>query len=215
MKAIVFTQYGRPEDLELEEVPRPEPKADELLVRVFASSINSWDWEYLTGTPFVNRLMFGLTKPRPGKQRLGADIAGIVEQVGKDVTRFRPGDEVFGDLSEAWGGFAEYACISENAVAAKPANLSFEQAASVPQAGILAWQAIRLAGELRAGQTVLINGAGGGVGTLAIQLAKLSGADVTGIDAAHKLGTILDAGALTMPSTTRSKILHICKRPMT
>ena len=195
MKAIVFTRYGRAEDLELREVPRPKPKADQVLVRVYASSVNSWDWEYLNGTPMVNRLMFGLTKPRPGKQRLGADIAGIVEDVGKDVTRVRPGDEVFGDLSESWGGFAEYACISETAVEAKPANLGFEEAASVPQAGVLAWQALRLAGELRAGQAVLINGAGGGVGTFAIQLAKRIGAEVTGVDAAHKLEAILDVGA--------------------
>ena len=134
MKAIVFTRYGTPDGLELKDVPRPEPKAGELLVKVHASSINSWDWEYLNGTPFVNRVMFGLFKPKTGKQRLGADIAGTVEAVGRDVTRFRPGDEVFGDLWDKWGGFAEYACTDQHAVEAKPDNLTFELAARCPLA---------------------------------------------------------------------------------
>jgi NADPH:quinone reductase-like Zn-dependent oxidoreductase len=195
MKAIVFTRYGTPDDLELKDVPRPEPKAGELLVKVHASSINSWDWEYLNGTPFVNRLVFGLFKPKPGKQRLGADIAGTVEAVGRDVTRFRPGDEVFGDLWDRWGGFAEYACADQDAVEAKPENLTFEEAAAVPQAGVLALQALRQADQQELGQAVLINGAGGGVGTFAIQLAKLSGAEVTGVDAAHKLDVVRELGA--------------------
>lgn len=195
MKAIVFTQYGRPDLLELKEVPKPEPGANELLVKIHASSINSWDWEYLMGTPFANRLMFGLFKPKPGKQCLGADIAGIIEAVGTDVTRFRPGEEVFGDLWDKWGGFAEYACIDENSVEKKPADLSFEEAAAIPQAGVLALQALRRGKPLAPGQAVLINGAGGGVGTFAIQLSKLAGAEVTGVDAAYKLDTVRAVGA--------------------
>jgi len=195
MKAIVFTQYGPPDGLELKEVPKPVPKDDELLVRVHASSINSWDWEFLNGTPFINRLMFGLFRPKPTKQILGADIAGTVEAVGSRVTRFRVGDEVFGDLWDNWGGFAEYACAHETALETKPANVTFEAAAAIPQAGVLALQGLRKGEPLQPGQTVLINGAGGGVGTLAIQLAKLSGTEVTGVDASHKLDVIRSLGA--------------------
>ena len=195
MKAIVFTKYGSPDDLQLTEVKKPAPGDDELLVRVHASSINSWDWEYLNGTPFVNRLMFGILKPKPGKQRLGADIAGTVEIVGKNVTRFHPGDEVFGDLWDSWGGFAEYACAHESAMELKPANSTFAEAASVPQAGVLALQGILKAGQLNPGQKVLINGAGGGVGTFAVQIAKNWGAEVTGVDASHKLDIIRSVGA--------------------
>jgi len=195
MKSIVFTQYGSPDDLELKEFPTPMPQDDEVLVRVHASSVNSWDWEYLRGVPFVNRLMFGLLKPKPGKQSLGADIAGTVEAVGRQVTRFRPGDEVFGDLWDSWGGFAEYACAPETSLELKPANATFEEAAAVPQAGVLALQGIRKAGELKPGQKVLINGAGGGVGSFAIQLAKLAGVEVTGVDNAYKLDIMRSLGA--------------------
>jgi NADPH:quinone reductase-like Zn-dependent oxidoreductase len=195
MKAIVFTRYGSPDGLELREVPRPTPEDDELLISVHASSINSWDWEFLNGTPFLNRLMFGLLKPKPGKQILGADIAGTVEAVGRRVTRFQPGDEVFGDLWDNWGGFAEYACAHEAALEAKPANSTFEEAAAVPQAGVLALQGLRMAGRMQPGQKVLINGAGGGVGTFAIQLAKRSGTEVTGVDAPHKLNVVRSVGA--------------------
>jgi NADPH:quinone reductase-like Zn-dependent oxidoreductase len=195
MKAIVFTRYGSPDDLELREIPTPVPKSDEVLVRVHASSINSWDWEFLHGTPFVNRLMFGLLKPKPGKQSLGADIAGTVEAVGGQVTRFKPGDEVFGDLWDSWGGFAEQACAPETSLELKPVTATFEEAAIVPQAGVLALQGIRKAGQLKPGQKVLINGAGGGVGSFAIQLAKLSGAEVTGVDKRHKLDLMRSLGA--------------------
>lgn len=195
MKAIVFTQYGPPDGLALKDVPKPTPKDDELLIRIHASSINSWDWEVLNGIPFINRLMFGLFRPRTTKQILGADIAGVVEAVGRNVSRFRPGDEVFGDLWDQFGGFAEYACAPETALELKPKNLTFQQAAAVPQAGVLALQGLRKRGELKRGQKVLINGAGGGVGTFAIQLAKLSGADVTGVDAAHKLDVVRSVGA--------------------
>lgn len=195
MKAIVFTRYGSPDYLELREVPKPAPAHDEVLVRVHASSVNSWDWEFLHGTPFVNRLMYGLLKPKAGKQSLGSDIAGTIESVGARVTRFQPGDEVFGDLWDNWGGFAEYACAHESALELKPSNVTFEQAAAVPQAGVLALQGIRRGGQLEPGQRVLINGAGGGVGTFAIQLAKLAGADVTGVDNPYKLEVMQSAGA--------------------
>ncbi|MCU7931922.1 MAG: NAD(P)-dependent alcohol dehydrogenase [Candidatus Thiodiazotropha sp. (ex Codakia rugifera)] len=195
MKAIVFTQYGSPDSLEQKDVPKPVPKDDELLIRVHASSINSWDWEFLNGTPFINRLMFGLLQPKPGKRILGADIAGTVEAVGRQVTRFQPGDEVFGDLWDNWGGFAEYACAHETAMEQKPVNSTFEDAAAVPQAGVLALQGIRKAGHLQPGHRVLINGAGGGVGTFAVQLAKLSGTEVTGVDIPHKLPVVSSIGA--------------------
>ena len=195
MKAIVFTRYGPPDGIELKEVPKPGHKDDELLIRVQASSVNSWDWEFLTGKPFINRLMFGLLKPKPGKQILGADIAGTVEAVGKNVTRFQPGDAVFGDLWDNWGGFAEYACAQETALELKPANSTFEEAAAVPQAGVLALQGLRKTGQMQPGQKVLINGAGGGVGTFAVQIAKLSDTEVTGVDAPHKLNAVRSVGA--------------------
>ena len=195
MQAIVFTEYGSPDQLQLKEMAQPTPKDDEVLVKVHASSINSWDWEFLNGTPFINRLMFGLLKPKPSKQRLGADIAGTVQTVGRRVKRFQPGDEVFGDLWDNWGGFAEFACAPETALELKPVNLTFDQAAAVPQAGVLALQGLHKARSLQPGQKVLINGAGGGVGTFAIQLAKLAGAEVTGVDAAHKLDVVRSVGA--------------------
>jgi NADPH:quinone reductase-like Zn-dependent oxidoreductase len=195
MKAIVFTRYGTPGGLRLEDVPKPAPNDNELLIRIHASSINSWDWEFLNGKPFINRLMFGLLKPKPTKRKLGADVAGTVESVGSNVTRFQAGDEVFGDLWDNWGGFAEYVSVNENMMEAKPANITFAEAAAVPQAGVLALQGIRKAAALMPGKKVLINGAGGGVGTFAIQLAKLSGAEVTGVDALHKLEVVRSIGA--------------------
>ena len=212
MQAIVFTQYGNPDDLELKEVPIPAPKDDELLIRVHASSINSWDWEYLNGTPFINRLMFGLLRPKPGKQRLGADIAGTVEKIGKLVTRFKPGDEVFGDLWDSWGGFAEYTCTNESSLELKPVNSTFEEAATVPQAGVLALQGMRKGGQPQPGQRVLINGAGGGVGTFAIQLAKLARAEVTGVDASHKLDAIRALGADHAIDYTKEDFTKTTKR---
>jgi len=195
MKAIVFTKYGSADGLAFKDVPQPMPDDDECLIKIHASSVNSWDWEYLNGTPLVNRMMFGLFKPKPGKQRLGADIAGTVEKVGSRVTRFKPGDAVFGDLWDSWGGFAEYACAAETGLELKPDNASFEESAAVPQAGVLALQAILKGGNLDHGHKVLINGAGGGVGTFAIQLAKLAGAEVTGVDAEHKLDVVRLVGA--------------------
>lgn len=195
MKAIVFTRYGPPDVLQLEEVAEPTPEDDEVLIRVYAASVNSWDWDLLRGTPFVNRLMAGLLKPKRIRI-LGCDIAGRVEAIGKNVIQFQPGDEVFGDLSRCgWGGFAEDVCASENALALKPACLTFEEAAAVPQAGLLALQGLRDKGHIRSEQKVLINGAGGGVGTFAIQIAKMSGADVTGVDHTGKLEMMRSLGA--------------------
>lgn len=195
MKAIVFTRYGPPDVLQLREVGKPVPGDDDVLVQVHAASVNSWDWDLLRGTPFVNRLMAGLSKPKRIKI-LGCDIAGCVEAVGKNVTRLQPGDEVFGDLSRCgWGGFAEYVSVPAKALALKPASLTFEQAAVVPQAGLLALQGLRDKGHVQSGQKVLINGAGGGVGTFAIQIAKMCGADVTGVDHTEKLEMMRSIGA--------------------
>ena len=193
MRAAVFTRYGEPaEVLEVREVARPAPGDAEVLVRVHAASVNDWDWLVLRGTPFVNRLEFGLRRPK--KQILGCDIAGRVEAVGKNVARFAPGDEVFGDLTGTWGGFAEYVCAPEKALAIKPAGLSFAEAAAIPQAGMLAVQGLIDKGGRRQGQTLLVNGAGGGVGTFAIQLAGLNGAEATGVDSAEKLETLRSLG---------------------
>ena len=196
MKGIVFNQYGSPDYFKLKEVEKPIPKDNEVLVNVHAASINSWDWEILLGTPFVNRLMVGLTKPTRIKI-LGCDIAGRVEAVGKNVKQFKSDDEVFGDLSRCgWGGFAEYVCARENALALKPTSMTFEQTAAVPQAGLLALQGLRDKGHIKPGQKVLINGAGGGAGTFAVQIAKSFGAEVTGVDSTEKLALMRSFGAV-------------------
>ncbi|MFC1970104.1 NAD(P)-dependent alcohol dehydrogenase [Chloroflexota bacterium] len=194
MKAIVCTKYGPPDVLQLIEVAKPVPKDNEVLVKVHAASINSWDWELLRGKPFMNRLIFGL--PKPKIKILGADMAGRVEAVGKNVKQFQPDDEVFGDISGCgWGGFAEYVCARENAVALKPASVTFEEAAAVPQAALLALQGLRDKGQIQPGQKVLINGAGGGAGTFAVQIAKSFGAEVTGVDSTRKLDMVRSIGA--------------------
>jgi NADPH:quinone reductase-like Zn-dependent oxidoreductase len=193
MKAVVFTRYGSPDVLQLLDVAKPVPRDGEVLVRVHAVSVNDWDWGALHGDSLVNRLIFGLIKPK--KQILGSDIAGGVEAVGEGVVRFGPGDEVFGDLSGEWGGFAEYVCARETALELKAPGMTFEQAAAIPQAGMLALQGLYDAGRLRAGQKLLINGAGGGVGTFAIQIAKRAGAEVTAVDSAEKLDMLRALGA--------------------
>ncbi|RKN81610.1 NAD(P)-dependent alcohol dehydrogenase [Ulvibacterium marinum] len=194
MKAIRNEKYGLPNVLQLKEVERPVPKNNEVLVKVHASSINSWDWDYLTGRPRLYRLFFGLFKPK--HKILGADIAGQVLSVGGEVKLFKPGDMVYGDLSAYnWGGFAEFVCADENLLSTKPANLTYEEAAAVPQAGVLALQGLRHNGDIEEGHKVLINGAGGGVGTFALQLAKLWGAEVTAVDRSDKLDVLLDLGA--------------------
>lgn len=192
MKAIVYEKYGAPDVLELREVEKPSPKDDEVLVKVHAVSINDWDWGLLQGTPFVNRLLNGLFKPK--RKILGSDIAGRIESAGKNTRRFKPGDEVFGDLSGKWGGFAEYVCAREDALALKPAGMTFLEAAAIPQAALLAVQGLIDQGRIKPGQTLLINGAGGGVGTFAVQIAKSYGVEVTGVDSSGKLQMMRSLG---------------------
>lgn len=192
MRAVVYSAYGGVEQLRLAEVAQPVPRAGEVLIRVRATSLNSWDWDLLRGQPFLARLG-GLLRPR--HPILGADVAGVVEAIGPG-SRFAVGEAVFGDLSGAnWGGFAEYVAASETALAKIPAGVSFEAAAATPQAGLLAWQGLRWKGEVRPGDQVLVNGGGGGAGTFAIQLAKRSGAVVTGVDRAEKLELMRAVGA--------------------
>jgi NADPH:quinone reductase-like Zn-dependent oxidoreductase len=194
MRAVVCRQYGSPDKLNLEEIPRPSPGEGEVLVKVCAASVNAGDWHLMRGTPFPVRLVFGLTKPK--HEVLGADVAGRVEAVGKNVSRFQPGDEVFGDISEfGFGAFAEYVCVSENAFALKPCNLSFEEAAAVPAAAMTALQGLRDKGQIQSGQKVLINGASGGVGTYAVQIAKSFGAEVTGVCSTGKMDLVRSIGA--------------------
>lgn len=192
MKAIVYTEYGPPEVLRLTEVAKPAPRDDEVLIKIHAASVNAYDWHFLTADIFLVRLMGGgLLKPK--NTRLGADIAGQVEAVGRNVRQFRPGDEVFGDIGH--GGFAEYACAPESRLALKPANLSFEQAAAVPMAALTALQGLRDEGQIHAGQKVLINGASGGVGTFAVQIAKSFGAEVTAVCSPGNLDQARSLGA--------------------
>jgi len=180
MKAIIFDHYGPPEDLTLQEVPAPEPQANEVLVSVRAAALNAADWHVMRADPFLVRLMCGFFKPR--RPRLGADVAGVVLAVGSGVTRFKAGDEVFGCLPlDAWGSYAEQVCAAQDILASKPARASFDEAAAVPLAGLTALQALRDVGQLQAGQKVLINGASGGVGTFAVQIAKALGAEVTAV----------------------------------
>ncbi|MBX3252703.1 MAG: NAD(P)-dependent alcohol dehydrogenase [Chitinophagaceae bacterium] len=193
MKAVIYTKYGGPEVLRYADVPKPVAGKEEVLVKVHAASVNSWDWDMLRGKPWLYRLLFGLFKPR--HTIAGCDIAGRVEATGSNVTRFKPGDEVMGDISETWGGYAEYVCVKEKQLSKKPASLSFDVAACIPQAGVLALQAVYDKKILRKGDRVLINGAGGGVGTFALQLAKLLGAEVTCVDSADKLDMLLLLGA--------------------
>lgn len=192
MKAVVYTHYGSPDVLQLKEVEKPTPKDDEILIKVQAASVNRSDWEGLIGKPLYARFG-GLLKP--SRQILGSDIAGQVEAVGRTTTQFQPGDEVFGDILSHMGGFAEYACAYERDMALKPARMSFEQAAAIPQAAVIALQGIRDKGQVQPGQKVLINGAGGGAGMFAVQLAKLYGAEVTGVDNAGKLDFMRSLGA--------------------
>jgi NADPH:quinone reductase-like Zn-dependent oxidoreductase len=192
MKAIVYTKYGPPEALQLREVAKPTPKGDEVLIKVRAASVNRSDWEGLRGKPLYARLG-GLLKPR--HQILGSDIAGRVEMAGTNVSRFQPGDEVFGDILPRLGGFAEFVCARESALALKPASMTFEEAAAIPQAAVIALQGIRDKGHVQPGNKVLINGAGGGAGTFAVQLAKLYGAEVTGVDNTGKSDFMRSLGA--------------------
>ncbi len=192
MKAIVYTQYGSPDVLRLQDVEKPAPKDDEVLVKVQAASVNALDWHLLTADIFLVRLM-GMGLFNPKNPILGADIAGQVEAVGKNVQQFRPGDEVFGDIGH--GGFAEYVTAPERVLALKPAKLSFEAAAAVPVASLTALQGLRDSGKIQAGQKVLINGAAGGVGTFALQIAKALGAEVTAVCSTRNMEQARTLGA--------------------
>lgn len=191
MKAIVYTKYGGPEVLQIQEIEKPYPKDNEVLIKVYAVSLNDWDWGLLHGD-FINRMLNGLLKPK--RKILGSDVAGRIEAVGKNVKQFKPGDEVYGDLSGQWGGFAEYVCAQGKFLAMKPASMSFDEAAAIPQAAMLAVQGLLDRGEIQPGQKLLINGAGGGVGTFGVQIAKLYGVEVTGIDCAEKLDLLRSMG---------------------
>lgn len=197
MKAIVNEKFGSPDVMELREVAKPVPQDDQILIQIVATSVNAYDWHILRAKPFIARFMgMGIFRPKPHYQILGADIAGRVEAVGSAVTQFKPGDEVFGSLS-AWanGGFAEYVAVSEKAVVLKPPSMSFEEAAAIPMAALTALQALRDEGQLKPGQRVLINGASGGVGTFAVQIAKAMGADVTAVCSTAKVDQARALGA--------------------
>ncbi|WP_147804246.1 NAD(P)-dependent alcohol dehydrogenase [Alkalicoccus halolimnae] len=193
MKAAVYYRYGSPEELKIKNIQKPVPKEEEVLINVYAASINSWDWDLLQGKPLLSRIG-GLRRPR--YRILGADAAGIVESTGEKVRQLQPGDRVFGDLSgSGWGGFAEYVTAPEHVLARMPENMSFQEAAALPQAAVLAMQGLRCKRPVEKGEKVLINGAGGGVGTFAVQMAKASGAEVTGVDRAEKLEMLQSIGA--------------------
>jgi len=192
MKAVVYESYGPPDVLHLTEIEKPTPADDQILIKIHAVSINGSDRERLIGRPLYSRIG-GLL--RPGSPILGSDIAGRVEFAGKNHTEFKPGDEVFGELPGYQGGFAEYACTRGRTLALKPASLTFEQAAAIPQAGVIAYQGICATGQVQPGEKVLINGAGGSGGSFAIQLAKLYGAHVTGVDNTGKLDFMRSLGA--------------------
>jgi NADPH:quinone reductase-like Zn-dependent oxidoreductase len=190
MKAIVYDHYGSADVLKCEEIEKPAAGDNEVLIKVRAAAVNPLDWHFMRGTPYFVRMMTGLRKPKI--TRLGVDVAGQVESVGKSVTQFKPGDEVFGSCR---GAFAEYACASESAVVMKPDNVTFEQAASVPVAAFTALQGLRDKGYIQTGQKVLINGAAGGVGTFAVQIAKSFGADVTGVCSTRNVDMVRSIGA--------------------
>lgn len=208
MKAIVLTQYGGPEYLKLAEVAKPQPKDDQVLVKVFAVSVNSADYRLLSG-PIPRMMGFGLLKPN--NKIMGADIAGRVEAVGKNVTKFKVGDEVFGDISTAFGGFAEYACARESILVKKPTNLNFEQTAAVPMASVTALQGLRKGG-IKPGIHVAVVGASGGVGTFAVQIAKAFGAEVTAISSTKKLERLRSLGADHVVDYTREDFTQMGQR---
>jgi NADPH:quinone reductase-like Zn-dependent oxidoreductase len=190
MKAAVYTRYGPPDVVHITDVEKPVPKDDEVLIKVRAACVNPLDWHFMRGAPYFIRTQTGLRNPKD--TRLGVDVAGQVEAVGKNVTQFKSGDEVFGTCR---GAFAEYTCASESASVRKPENMSFEQAASVPIAAFTALQGLRANGQIQPGQNVLINGAAGGVGTFAVQIAKSFGAEVTGVCSSRNVDMVRSIGA--------------------
>jgi NADPH:quinone reductase-like Zn-dependent oxidoreductase len=199
MKAILFHKYGSPDVLQLSEVEKPTPNENQVLIKVVAASANPLDWHRMRGEPFLARMGEGLRKPKD--TRLGADIAGRVEAVGKNVTEFKPGDEVFGAVGA--GGFAEYVCTREKNLALKPGNISFEAAAAAPVVGFTALQGLRDTGKIQAGQKVLVNGASGGVGHFAVQIAKSYGTEVTGVCSTRNLDMVRSIGADHVVDYTR------------
>jgi NADPH:quinone reductase-like Zn-dependent oxidoreductase len=198
MRGLVYYRYGSPDVVEYAEMEKPSPKDDEVLIRVRAAALNPLDWHFVRATPAIMRLFLGL--PGPREPRLGRDVAGRVEAVGKNVKRFKAGDEVFGVCH---GAFAEYGCASESRLAMKPANVTFEQAAAVPIAGLTALQALRDKGHVQPGHRVLINGASGGVGTFAVQVAKVFGAEVTGVCSTRNVDLVRSLGADRVIDYTR------------
>lgn len=192
MKAAVFKKYGSPQVLKVEEVDTPVPEDNEVLVKIHATSINDWDLQILEGK-LMARIENGLIRPRK-YQVVGSDIAGQVEAVGSTVVKFKPGDRVYGDLSSTWGGFAEFVCANEEALSIMPDNMTYETAAAIPQAGMLAVQGLIDNGHIQSNQKILINGAGGGVGTFGVQIGKIYDAEMTGIDSSEKLDILWEMG---------------------
>lgn len=207
MKAIIYEKYGAPDVIELRATEKPTPKDHQVLIQVQAASVNAYDWHFLTADIFVVRLSAGWLKPK--NNRLGADVAGRVEAVGKAVTQFQVGDEVFGMAN---GSFAEYVCAAEKSIAQKPRNASFGEASAIPMAGVTALQALRDAGQIQAGQKVLVNGASGGVGTFAVQIAKLFGAHVTAVCSARNVAQARSLGADEVIDYTQQDFTHSPER---
>lgn len=211
MKAFVYQEYGSPDVLELQEVEQPTLNENRVLVKIHAASVNAGDRHMMRGQPLPVRFLFGLFKPKV--RVLGSDIAGRVEAVGKNVRTFKPGDDVFGNLSACgFGGFAEYASVPESALMSKPPAMTFEEAAAVPLAGLTALQGLRDEGGIKPGQTVLINGASGGVGTFAVQLAKVFGAEVTGVCSTGNLDLVRSIGADHVIDYTRENFTRNGRR---
>jgi len=208
MKAVVYTRYGSPDVLQLMDIEKPAPKEDEVLIKIHAASVNAYDWHLLRAKPFLARFMSGLLRPK--NRILGADFAGTIEAAGKNAKQYQPGDEVYGCRQ---GSFAEYMCSREERLAMKSTNLSFEQAAAAPMAALTALQALRDIGRIQAGQKVLINGAAGGVGTFAVQIAKLFGAEVTAVCSTRNMDMARSIGAdhvidYTKEDFTRSRLRY-------
>src|SRR5687768_11478257 len=198
MKAVVYHRFGSPDVLQIRDVEKPIPKDNEVLIRIHAASVNPLDWHFMRCTPYLGRVLFGIRKPRV--PRLGVDVAGVVEAVGRKVTGFQSGDAVFGTCN---GAFAEYACTKESTLIKKPGNVTFEQAASIPVAALTALQGLRDKGQVKPGQQVLINGASGGVGTFAVQIAKWLGAEVTGVCSTRNVELVRSLGADHVVDYTR------------
>jgi NADPH:quinone reductase-like Zn-dependent oxidoreductase len=208
MKAFTFEQYGSADVLKLVDLPKPKPKANDVLVRVYATSVNPADWHLMRADPFLVRLAYGLFKPK--NSFLGADVAGVVVEVGSEVKNFKPGDEVFGDVGS--GAFAEYVMSHEKHLVHKPKNITFEQAAAVPLAGITALQALRFSRPVERGQSVLVNGASGGVGTFTVQIAKAFGAEVTAVCSTRNFDMVKSLGADVVIDYTQQDFTQMGKQ---